>query len=112
MRRTDVTRKQHSRDHLHFPSDLTALECTEIAPFIPPAKPGGRPRQREMTEAMNAVLCLACSSGWWQTLPKDSPPASTVRGYFLILMRYQVLAGHQSCPCRRQSDLGRWPLHA
>ena len=40
----DITRKQHSRDYLRYPSDLTDREWVLVAPLIPAAKPGGGPR--------------------------------------------------------------------
>lgn len=78
----DITRKQHNRDHLRYPSDLTDGEWAVLAPLIPPAKPGGRPRTASMREVMNAILYIAGSGIQWRALPKDFPPASTVRGYF------------------------------
>ena len=78
----DTARLQHNRDHLRYPSDLTDKEWALVAPFIPPAKPGGRPRTTEMREVMNAILYIAGGGGQWRALPKDFPPASTVRGYF------------------------------
>ena len=35
-----------------------------------------------MREVVNAILYLAGSGCQWRALPKDFPPASTVRGYF------------------------------
>jgi len=35
-----------------------------------------------MREVMNAILYIAGGGGQWRMLPKDFPPASTVRGYF------------------------------
>jgi putative transposase len=39
-----------------FPSDLTDAEWERLAPLIPPALPGGRPRKIDMRAAMNAIL--------------------------------------------------------
>lgn len=78
----DIARCQHNRDHLRYPSDLTDREWLIIEPFIPPAKPGGRPRTTDMREVVNAILYLAGGGCQWRALPKDFPPASTVRGYF------------------------------
>ncbi len=78
----DIARFQHNRDHLRYPSDLTDREWWIIEPFIPPAKPGGRPRTTDMREVINAILYLAGGGCQWRALPKDFPPASTVRGYF------------------------------
>ena len=78
----DITRQQHNRDNLRYPSDLTEAEWVLVAPFIPPAKPGGRPRTADMREVMNAILYIAGGGVQWRMLPKDFPPVSTVRGYF------------------------------
>jgi putative transposase len=78
----DTARKQHNRDHLRYPSDLTDGEWALVAPFIPPARTGGRPRSSNMREVLNAILYVAGGGGQWRMLPKDFPPASTVRGYF------------------------------
>mgnify|MGYP001342568850 CR=1 FL=1 len=79
---TDITRLQHNRDHLRYPTDLTDREWAVLAPLIPPAKPGGRPRKTNMREVVNAILYIAGSGSQWRALPKDFPPVSTVRGYF------------------------------
>jgi len=78
----DTARRQHNRDHLRYPSDLTDREWALIAPLLPPARPGGRPRTSDMREVMNAILYIAGGGGQWRALPKDFPPTSTVRGYF------------------------------
>lgn len=78
----DITRKQHNRDGLRYPSDLTDAEWSLVSPFIPPAKPGGRPRKTDMREVMNGILYIAGGGVQWRALPKDFPPVSTVRGYF------------------------------
>lgn len=78
----DTARKQHNRDYLRYPSDLSDMEWAIVAPFIPPAKAGGRPRTTDMREVVNAILYIAGGGCPWRMLPKDFPPASTVRGYF------------------------------
>ena len=78
----DITRKQHKRDHLRYPSDLTDAEWAVVAPLIPPARRGGRPRTTDMRAVLNAILYIAGGGIQWRMLPKDFPPVSTVRGYF------------------------------
>ena len=41
-----------------YPTDLTEAEWTLLAPLIPAAKPGGRPRTTDMREVVNAILYL------------------------------------------------------
>jgi putative transposase len=78
----DITRKQHNRDGLRYPSDLTDEEWSIVAPLIPPAKRGGRPRTTNIRAVVNAILYIAGGGIQWRMLPKDFPPVSTVRGYF------------------------------
>ena len=56
----DTTRQQHRRDNLRYPSDLTEAEWALVAPFIPPAKPGGRPRTADMRGMMKGSVPAGC----------------------------------------------------
>jgi putative transposase len=108
----DTARRQHNRDQLRYPSDLTDEEWALVAAFIPPARRGGRPRTSDMREVMNAILYIASSGCQWRMLPKDLPPASTVRGYFyawrdvglwqtinhLLVMSTRELEGREASP--------------
>ena len=78
----DITRKQRTRDYLRYPPDLTDRDWAVVAPLIPPAKAGGRRRKTDMREGMSTILHVAGSGCQWRALPKDFPPASTVRGSF------------------------------
>ena len=78
----DITRRQHNREGLRYPSDLTDREWELLRPLVPPAKSGGRPRSTEMREVMDAILYIASSGCQWRMLPGDFPPLSTVQGYF------------------------------
>ena len=78
----DTARDQHNRDHLRYPSDLTDREWALIAPMLPEAKHGGRPRTTDLREVVDAIQYIACSGCQWRMLPKTFPPVSTVRGYF------------------------------
>ena len=79
---TGIARREHSREGLRYPSDMTDREWLLTAPFIPPAKTGGRRRTTDMREVANALLYIASSGGAWRMLPKCFPPVSTVRRYF------------------------------
>jgi len=78
----DIARKQHSRDGAGYPSNMTDREWALIAPLLPPAKRGGRPRTTNLRAVADAILYIAISGCQWRMLPRDFPPASTVRGYF------------------------------
>ncbi len=78
----DTARLEHRRRCVRYPSDLTDREWALLAPMLPPARPGGRPRTTCLREVMNAILYIASSGCQWRMLPKDFPPVSTVQGYF------------------------------
>jgi putative transposase len=65
-----------------YPSDLTDEQWELIRDLIPPALPGGRPREVDMREVTNAVLYLTRSGCQWDMLPHDLPPKSSVYDYF------------------------------
>ena len=69
---------------LRYPSDLTDAEWTLIAPLIPPGKPGGRPRDVDVREVLNAIFYVLSTGCQWQALPKDLPPKSTAHYYFML----------------------------
>jgi transposase len=81
-------RKKYRREDGRFPSDLTDAEWAQLAPAIPPAKPGGRPRKTDMRSAMNAILYLLRTGCPWRYLPRDGfPPRSTVYNIFRRFQR-------------------------
>ncbi len=79
---TDITRKEHNRDYVRYPSDLNDEEWAVVEKFIPAPRSGGRPRTTDMREVFNAILYIAQGGIAWAMLPKSFVPISTVRGYF------------------------------
>jgi putative transposase len=79
---TNENRAKYKRDHLRYPSDLTDQEWAHVEPLIPPARRGGRKRETNMREALNAVMYVLSTGCQWRYLPKDLPPRSTVYRYF------------------------------
>jgi putative transposase len=65
-----------------YPSDLTDEQWQVLQPRIPPAKRGGRPREVDMREVVNAIFYLEKTGCQWAFLPGDFPPKSTVHDYF------------------------------
>src|SRR5215472_5836547 len=53
-----------------------------IEPMIPPAKRGGRRREVNVREVLNAIFYVLSTGCQWQALPKDLPPKSTAHHYF------------------------------
>jgi len=60
------------------PSDLTDLQWAIVAPWIPPATPGGRPRQHPDRTLINAMLYVLRGGFAWRALPNAYPPWQTV----------------------------------
>lgn len=66
----------------HYPSDLTDAQWALLEPWIPPPRPGGRPRKTDMREVVNAIFYLTREGCTWRALPHDLPPWKTVYNYF------------------------------
>lgn len=69
-------------DRAPYPTDLTDQQWKILEPFIPPPKPGGRPRTTDMREVINANLYLTRGGIAWRLLPHDFPGWPTVYHYF------------------------------
>ena len=69
---------------LRYPSDMSDVEWALVGPMIPPARRGGRPRDVNVREVLNAVFYVLATGCQWQALPKDLPPRSTAHHYFIM----------------------------
>ena len=65
-----------------YPSDLTDEQWQRLAPLLPAPKPGGRPREVDMRQLINAILYLNRTGCQWRALPHEFPPWPTVADYF------------------------------
>ena len=65
-----------------YPTDLSDAQWEELAPLLPPAKPGGHPRTVDLREVINGILYVLRSGCSWRMLPHDLPPWGTVWWYF------------------------------
>ena len=81
---TRENRSLYDRKGLRYPCDLTDPEWALIAPLIPPAKRGGRKREVDVRDVLNAILYVLGTGCQWRALPKDLPPKSTVHNYFTL----------------------------
>jgi transposase len=79
---TDAARRDHARRTRRYASDLKDEAWALVAPFMPPPRRVGRPREVDLRKVVNAILYLASTGCQWRLLPKDLPPVSTVRRYF------------------------------
>jgi putative transposase len=66
-----------------YPSDLTDDQWAVLEDLIPPAKPGGCPRQHDMREVLNALFYHNREGCSWRAIPHDfGIPWRTVYNYF------------------------------
>src|ERR1700723_1622369 len=79
---TKENRRRYDRSRLRYESDLTDDEWAEIAPLIPPAKPGGNKRSVNLREVVNGVMYILGTGCQWRAIPKDIAARSTVYDYF------------------------------
>ena len=100
-----------------YASDVTDREWALIAPLLPAARRGGRPRSTCLRRVVNAVFYLlqtGCqwrspfSSDQWRTmarLPRDFSPRSTVYGYFRAWIPAGVWAHIHDVLYRRSHEM-------
>ena len=115
-------RRAAARRGLRYPSDLSDSEWALIEPLIPPAKRGGRRREVNVREVLNAIFYVLSTGCQWQALPKDLPPKSTAHPYFMLwewdgtlerihhalYVATRERAGREASP-RRRSSTARAP---
>jgi transposase len=63
-------RRAAERRGLRYPSDLTDAEWALVEPMIPPAKRGGRRREVNVREVLNAIFYVLSTGCQWQALPR------------------------------------------
>jgi len=69
-----------------YDTDLTDAQWEVLAPLIPDARAGGRPRKSTSRELVDAILYLLRAGVAWRLLPHDLPPWQTLYYY---LRRWQ-----------------------
>ena len=85
---TTTHRETYGQSGMALPSDLTDAQWERLAPLIPAAKPGGRPRGTDMRAAMNALFYLLRTGCPWRYLPRGPfTPRSTVYNIFRNFQR-------------------------
>ena len=81
---TEEHRKAARRKGLRYDSDMTDEEWALVAPLIPPSKRGGRKREVNVREVLNAIFYVLWTGCQWKALPRDFPPKSTVHWYLML----------------------------
>jgi putative transposase len=99
----------HSR---FYDTDLTNAAWAWVAPVLPAARPGGRPRTTNLRAVLNAIFYLLRTGCQWRLLPREFPPCGTVYHYFqawqnsgvcvhlhrVLYERARRHAGRAACP--------------
>jgi|GraSoi2013_100cm_1033763.scaffolds.fasta_scaffold119644_1 transposase len=65
-----------------YPTDVTDEQWKLVEPFLPQAKPGGRPRKTDLREVLNALFYLVRTGCQWRMLPHEFPRWRTCYNYY------------------------------
>jgi transposase len=65
-----------------YPSNLNRAQFEFLSDLIPEQKPGGRPREVDMWQLLNAIFYVLVEGAQWRALPGDFPAWQTVYTYF------------------------------
>jgi transposase len=58
-----------------YETDMTDLQWQILGPLLPPPPGGGRPREVDLREVLNAIFYVKRTGCAWKFLPHDFPPA-------------------------------------
>src|SRR6202049_2311816 len=95
-----------------YDTDLTDAAWALIAPMLPAARPGGRPRTTNIRAVLNAIFYLLRTGCQWRLLPREFPVWGTVYHYFrswdnagvwtyvqrTLYKMTRIQAGRSACP--------------
>ncbi len=106
-----------------YPSDLTDEQWAILEPLVPPVRQnrGGRPRDVNPGDVIDAIVFINRSGCQWDMLPHDFPPKNTVYEYFAqwrddgtwttflgaLRTRVRVADGREPTPARCVSTASR-----
>jgi Putative transposase of IS4/5 family (DUF4096) len=80
-----------------YDTDLSDAAWALIAPMLPAARPGGRPRKINLRAVLNAIFYLLRTGCQWRLLPREFPGWSTVYHYFQAWKNAGVSAQFGTC---------------
>src|ERR1700738_1488982 len=92
-----------------YDSDLNDDAWAWIAPYLPAARSGGRPRTTDLRAVLNAIFYLLRTGCQWRLLPSEFPRPGTVYHYFRAWKDASVLAELQRA-LHEQARLSRGRL--
>jgi putative transposase len=95
-----------------YSTDLSDAAWRLIAPLLPAARAGGRPRTTDLRAVLNAIFYLLRTGCQWRLLPREFPAWGTVYHYFrtwrdagvwtrlqrTMYKRVRKHAGRSACP--------------
>jgi putative transposase len=95
-----------------YDTDLSDAAWALVAPVLPAARPGGRPRTTDVRAVVNAIFYLLRTGCQWRLLPREFPRWGTVYHYFrvwknsgvwtrlhrAVYEQARLLAGRAPCP--------------
>ncbi len=73
-----------SKSKQTYPTHLNDSQWQVIAPYLPVARPTGRPRKHDWRTIVNAIFYITAGGCSWRMLPSDFPPWKTVYHYFRL----------------------------
>jgi putative transposase len=73
-------------------TDLNDAAWAWVAPYLPAARPGGRPRTTDLRAVLNAIFYLLRTGCQWRLLPREFPRLGTVYHYFRAWKGAGILA--------------------
>jgi transposase len=92
-----------------YPTDLNDTAWAWVAPYLPPARAGGRPRTTDLRAVLNAIFYLLRTGCQWRLLPREFPRPGTVYHYFRAWKEAGILVELQRA-LHAQARLGRGRL--
>ena len=105
---TKITRPEYERTGRRYASDATDEEWSRIAPLLPPAKPGGRPRTTNLRDVFDAILYMASTGCQWRMPLHPVRPADLGDGQLLPARNGAAGADRYRDPGHRAA-LAAWP---
>jgi putative transposase len=75
-----------------YDTDLSDSAWAWVAPYLPEARSGGRPRTTDLRAVLNAIFYLLRTGCQWRLLPREFPRPGTVYHYFRAWKDAGILA--------------------